>query len=552
MQKKIVIVGGSAAGLRCACRLARLKPRWKITVVESRDTFSYAACGLPYALSGDIGEADALRKTDSGLTRDAGYFSGHKGIEVLAGHRAVAVDTKERNLTVAGEGGRRSIPWDELVLATGATPRMIPDQPEHPRVRPFHVWEDMAGMHEMLARGEIESVALIGGGLVGCELAEAFASMWGAKVTLLESEPSLLPAVLDPAVSACVQKHLADNGVEVLTESPVERLVANDDHVTVATAGGKLLASIAVVAVGVDPAVELARLAGAEIGQCGGIVVDEWFSTSVANLWAIGDCAELRHAVTGQPCLMPLGSLANREGRTLANILAGRTDAFPPVAGAVAVRVFDWNVAAVGCTARKAASSGFNPRSIWLSSHDRPHYWPEAKRIHLALTYDADSGQVLGVQGAGEGEIVKRIDVATQLISRNATVEEFAHIEHAYAPPYSPALDPLAVAAFAAMNQEDGTEAIDPLSDIEDYTVLDVRLPEEVEEAPAACNPSKTVPVGDLRDRIGDIGKDTDLAICEQGTRSAEAVRILSDSGNLIRYLGGGLKWRAAAGMEDR
>lgn len=551
-QRSIVIVGASAAGLRCACRLARLQPAWKVTVVEAREVFSYAACGLPYALSGDIGESAELRRTESGLIRDAAYFAGHKGVEVLGGHRAVDIDPSARTLRVSGPGGQTDLHWDELVLATGASARALPGQPDHPRVRSFHVWEDLAHLHGMLSRGEIGSVLLAGAGLVGCELAEAFTSLWGAETTVLEAQPSILPGVLDRELAACVEKHLLDNDVTVRTSSPVDSFEPDDEGVTVRAGGESIRADVAVVAVGAEPVTGLAREAGAEIGPTGGIVVDPRLATNVPGIRAVGDCIESRHAVTGKPLALPLGSVANRQGRTLANILAGREDSFPPLAGSIAVKVFDWNVASTGCTASAAAEAGMNCRSIWVSALDRPHYWPDSHPIHLTLVYDRQSRRVLGVQGAGPGEVAKRIDTATQVILREGTIEDLTHLEHAYAPPYAPALDPLAVAAFAAQNQEDGIEAAPPLDEAEGSVVLDVRLAGEIEKAPASFDPAAKIPQGEIRERRSEIDPGTGLAVCEKGTRSAEAVRTLKEMGIEARYLGGGLQWRAAAGKEDR
>jgi NADPH-dependent 2,4-dienoyl-CoA reductase/sulfur reductase-like enzyme/rhodanese-related sulfurtransferase len=543
LARNIVIVGASAAGLRCACRLARLQPDWSVRVVEAGEIFSYAACGLPYVLSGDIADREALRRTDYGLARDADYFARHKGVEVLPGHRAVAIDEPRRVLQIEGPRGPAELQWDELVLATGAKSRRIRGQPDHPRVVTFHTWHDIKPLKQALARGELERVAIVGAGLVGCELAEAFRSLWGAEVVLIEAAPAPLPELLDPELGSCVARHVEAQGVELCLGSGVQRIEAGDDTVMLNLADRTVQAQVAVVAVGVEPATDLAHEAGVALGSSGAIAVDERLATSLPHIWAAGDCVEVRHVVTGEPAYVPLGSLANRQGRTLANILAGRPDAFPPVCGAVAVKVFDWNIAAVGCTAERARYHGFTVRSAWTSSHDRASYWPEAKEIHLALVYDPGTRRVLGVQAAGEGETAKRVDVSTALIRRGATLEEFAHLEHAYAPPYAPALDPLAVTAFAAQNQEDGIEAGSPLDGPEGATVLDVRLPDEVEERPAAEG-ARRIPLGELRQRLGEIDEAVDLVLCERGTRSAEAVRLLRRKGIRARYVGGGLRWR--------
>ena len=550
-RRNVVIVGASAAGLRCACRLARLRPDWSVRVVEAQDIFSYAACGLPYVLSGDISDARDLRTTDYGVVRDADYFSACKGVEVLAGQRATDVDVQGRSLTLSGPDGARTLEWDELVLATGAGPRRLEGQPDHPRVVTFHVWDDVEPLKQSLARGEIDRVALVGAGLVGCELAEAFTSLWGAQVTLIERAQALLPEALDADVAACVAGHMRANGVKLLLGAPVDRIETYDDEVKLIAGETAVTAQAAVVAIGVRPAVGLAARAGAEIGPRGAIAVDERLATSVPHIWAVGDCIEVRHAVTGEPAHVPLGSLANRQGRTLANILAGRPDAFPPVTGATALKVFDWNVASVGCTAAVALERGFSVRSVWISAQDRAHYWPEVLEIHLKLVYDPSSRRVLGVQAVGPGEVAKRIDVASQLIARRATLEELAHIEQAYAPPYAPAMEPLAVLAQAAQNQEDGVVAMSPGENCDGLRVLDVRQPEEVEARPACAGNVRAIRLGELQQRLEEVEGSTELVVCERGTRSAEAVRLLRRRGVASRYLGGGQSWRLAMGTGD-
>jgi NADPH-dependent 2,4-dienoyl-CoA reductase/sulfur reductase-like enzyme/rhodanese-related sulfurtransferase len=546
--RAVVVVGASAAGLRCACRLARLKPGWQVGVVETSPVFSYAACGLPYVLSGDITDPNALRQTSYRAVRDARFFAEEKGVTVLAGWRATEIRLAEGLLKVESPEGERQLRWDELVLATGARARRLPGQPEDPRVRAFHRWDDLSPLLQGLRRGEIGRVAVVGAGLVGCELAEAFGGLWGAEVVLLEAAATPLPELLDPEVGACVARHLESNGVEVRLGSPVRRMVADDHGVTLLLDTGTIVADVAVVAVGVEPEVELARGVGARIGPTGAIAVDDQLATSLPHVWAAGDCIEVQDAVTGTPVFRPLGSLANRQGRTLANILAGRRDAFPPAAGAVAVKVFDFGVSATGCTERRARERGVAVRSVWITADDCAHYWPEAGRIHLKLVYERGSQRVVGVQAVGEGEVVKRVDVATQLVARGATVGELAQLEHAYAPPYAPAVEPLAVAACAAQNQEDGVEAESPTVGLED--VVDVRLPEERERRPADAEHTEELSVVELRDAPPTGPAPPGLMVCERGTRSAEAARLLLDRGG-ARYLGGGLQWREAALSQD-
>jgi NADPH-dependent 2,4-dienoyl-CoA reductase/sulfur reductase-like enzyme/rhodanese-related sulfurtransferase len=546
--KRVVIVGASAAGLRCACRLRRLQPEWPITVVDAGEVFSYGACGLPYVLSGDIEELGALRRTPYGVDRDIDFFASFKGVEVLAPWKATAIDVDAQSLHIEGAEGGRDLEWDELVIATGATPRGLPDLPDHPRVHTFHVWDDVKPLKIGLMQGEIDHVAVVGAGLVGIELAEAFHSLWGADVTLIEAAATPLPELLDPELGEAVARHLEANDVRVLTRSAVAEIAADDNGVRVSAGGEEVRADTVVVAVGVEPRVELATSAGAELGPTRAIRVDEQLATTVPHVWAAGDCVECRHVATGEAAYLPLGSLANRQGRVLADVLAGRGGTFGPVAGAAAVKVFDLNVAAVGCTAARLGADGVGVRQVWVSAEDRAHYWPEAKLILLGMVYDQANSRVLGVQGVGEeGEVAKRIDVAAQLMLRGAVVDDFSKLEHAYAPPYAPALDPLAVLAMAAANQIDGIESVAPTTDLSRETVLDVRVPEEREERPLAAGELYEIEVSELRDRADEIPDGPLLVACAHGTRSAEVVRWLSQRGIQARFLGGGVSWRVRA-----
>jgi rhodanese-related sulfurtransferase len=232
----------------------------------------------------------------------------------------------------------------------------------------------------------------------------------------------------------------------------------------------------------------------------------------------------------------------------LADVLAGRQETFGQVAGAAAVKVFDLNVAAVGCSAARLGADGMGVRQVWVSAEDRAHYWPEAKLILLAMVYDPATNRVVGVQGVGEeGEVAKRIDVAAQLMLRGAVINDFVEMEHAYAPPYAPALDPLAVLAMAAANQVEAIESVSPLTDLSREIVLDVRVPEEREERPLTAGELHEIEVSELRDRVDEIPEGRILVACAHGTRSAEAVRWLANWGVQARYLGGGVSWRVRA-----
>ncbi len=546
-RRSVLIVGASAAGLRCACRLARLKPRWQITVVEESPVFAYAACGLPYVLSGDIEDLRALRQTTYGVIRDQRFFAEEKGVAVLAGWRATRAKLAQGLLKIESPEGERQLSWDELVLASGARPRQLSNQPQHPRVRFLHGWHDLEPLTAGLTGGRIGRVIVVGAGPLGCELAEAFSSLWGARVSMVEAGRAPLPNLLDAELGDCLARHLEERGVRLFTGAAVQRVQPDDQGVRVGVGGEEISADLVVVAIGVEPEVELARRMGVRLGHTGAIAVDERLATSVPHVWAAGDCVEVRDLVTGLPAYRPLGSLANRQGRVLANVLAGQADRFPPVAGAQAVKVFDLNVAAVGCTETALRARGMHVKSVWATLDDLSPFWPQNPELHLKLVYEPSSRRVLGVQALGKGDAVKRVDVATQLIAQGATLAEFARLEHAYAPPYAPAVDPLATLAFAAQNQEDGVEAIPPTGALD--AALDVRLPGERQRRPAPVAEVQELAVSVLRSgSLAGAGvSGQGVVICERGGRAAEAARLLRDGGRPARYLGGGLLWREAA-----
>ncbi|MCL4810938.1 MAG: FAD-dependent oxidoreductase [Vicinamibacteraceae bacterium] len=538
--RRVVVVGASAAGLRAAARLARLEPRTSVLVVEAREVFSYAACGLPFALGGEIDPDDALRRTSWGRLRDVEYFAEAKRVEVRTGCRATSIDLASARLHVEdARGSTEALAWDDLVLATGARPRRLPNQPVHPRILALHVFEDVATLRRGLVREGIGRVAIVGAGLVGCELAEALRSLWGVETTLVEAAGWPLPGVLDPEMAQRVAGALTRNGVDLRCGAPVRALVPGDAGVVVALDGGDVEADAVVVAIGAEPCVELAAAAGIAMGPTGAIAVDERLATSAPRVWAAGDCIEVRDAVTGAAVYRPLGGLANRQGRTLGDVLAGRPARFPAVAGACAVRVFDENVAAVGWT-RVAARRDRVVRSAWLTADDRPHYWPEARTLAMSLVYEPATGRVVGVQAVGPGDVAKRIDAATQLIARGATLDDVAQFEHAYAPPFAPAVDPLATLAWVALNQEDGIEAEPPDVSLDGRPLVDLREPSERAANPA---PSADVtPASHAALRDGSTTPDPEsLLICERGTRAAEAARLLRARGVQRPYLAGGL-----------
>lgn len=548
MTRRVMIVGASAAGLRCAARLRRLCPKWKITVLERNPEFSFSACGLPYFLSGDVDALDELRSTSWGALRDQSFFEAVKNVEILRGTTVCEIDPVEKTLEAEGPDGKMHLGWDELVLATGASAIRIPGQPDHPRVGSFHAPDDAARLKRSLARGEIDHVALVGAGLVGIELAEAFREMWGIEVSLVEAGATPLPEVLDIEAGIVLKRTLESEGVRVYCGAPVEAIEAGDDGVVLQFGSDSIQADCAVVAVGVRPEVDLGKRAGVALGKTGAIAVDEHLATSVPHIWAVGDCIEVRHAVTGELVHRPMGSLANRQGRVLAGILAGRGGRFGSVAGSTAVKAFDLSVAAAGCSLREAREKGFHAEAAWMTTDDRAHFWPESQDLHIQLVFEVETMRFLGIQALGSEKSIDVVDVATQSLLRGQSIAQLEELEHCYAPPFAPALAPLAVAAFIARNLLEGQESVSPIQGVDGHRVLDVRLPAEQEARPWAWGESLQIPLENLRSRFEELDPAISwLVVCERGTRSAEALRCLRERNMRGAYLGGGLLWRTAA-----
>ncbi len=549
---RIIVVGASAAGLRAAARARRRLPDARVLVIDQDKFVSYAACGMPYFVSGDIHSADKLRETPHGLIRDPAYFRSAKDLEVITETRVERIDRSARKVfcrsTKTGEASEYS--YDKLVLATGARPIMLHGIPKDgKRFTTFKTLQDAINLRESLQRGEIGKVAIVGGGFIGCELAEAFGALWGAKVVLIDMASNILPNMLDPEMASAVEAYLKTEGVEVYTNCPLEGMVESEESVTIKTPYGDFEVDCAVIAVGVRPNSELAADCGLAVGKGGGIVVDDRMATNDRNIFAAGDCVEVKLLVTDNPVQLPLGSLANRQGRVVGSNLGGGNERFGPVVGSVAVKIFDMNVAATGLTEGSARDAGFNVACAWGTFADKPEYYPEWQNIHLKLVFDKGSQRLLGLQGYGKGEVVKRVDGFAALLKNQGQLEDLLDMEFAYAPPYAPAVDPLYSLGCAARNAMlEDVEQVSPETELGDRLVIDVRQSYEVESMPLSEANVRNIPLEELRKNWEEIPADRPLvAICAKGYRSAESVRILKEKGfHDVAYVGGGFLMKPA------
>ena len=551
MMKKVVIIGGVAAGLKAAAKLRRCDAEAQITVVERGEIISYGACGLPYYVSGDVDNINHLMMTPAGALRNTEFFKNVKNIDVRSKTLATAINRDAKTVTVKKleTGEIEDLAYDKLVIATGASP-LKPPIPgiDLPNIRQLWHPNDAKAIREGLERGKFEKAVIIGAGLVGLEMAEAL-KMWEIDVTIIEMKDQLFPAFLDSEIAGTVAKYAREQGITVLTGEKVVRFEGEDQVSAVVTDKQTIEADLVILSVGVKPNVELAVDAGLAIGSTGAIAVDDHLQTSDPDIYAGGDCVENVNLISGQKVFAPMGSTANKHGRVIGENLCGGNARFRGVLNTVVVKVLDLNVGKTGLTERDAKELGYEYVTAMVGGHDRPHYMPGAHIITIKLIAEAKTGKLLGAQAFGEGEIAKRIDIVATAITMGGTVSDLFDIDLAYAPPYSGPIDNVAVAANAVMNKVAGKlKGISPVTAKENMAgksiFLDVRSPEECKQIRlSGVGDVQYIPLGQLRSRIGELSKDDEIvAFCKISLRGYEAALILEGEGfSNVKVMEGGI-----------
>lgn len=549
MSFKIIVIGGVAAGPKVAAKIMRLNPEAEVTILEKGKYLSYAGCGLPYYVSGQVKEQKDLMSTPIGVVRDAAFFQKVKNVKVLNQTEALEIDRagKRVRLRRQGEDQDQWQEYDKLVIATGARP-IVPPLPNAglENIFTLHGIHDAEGIRALLAQTKAREVVMMGGGLIGVETAEALVQC-GCRVTLVEMMPQILK-VLDWEMARLVEKHMESHGVRVLTQTQVTAFEGEGRVSAVLTSQGRLPAGAVILGIGVRPNVDLARAAGLRIGPTGGLQVDEAMRTSDPDIYAAGDCVESVDLVTGRPCFVPLGSTANKQGRVAAINVCGGNDRFPGVLGSTVCQVFDFCVARTGLTESAARQHGYEVTTVLVPDSDRAHYMPDAKLLVIKLIVDSRTRKLLGAQAVGPGVGDKRIDVAAMAITAGMTVDQLSKVDLCYAPPYSPALDNIITAANVARNKLDGqVTGISPsevkqwLDIKKDFALLDVRSPAEHQQQ--RLPGSLLIPLGALRARLGELPRDKEIVtFCKVSLRGYEAAKILQGAGfQKVRVMDGGV-----------
>jgi NADPH-dependent 2,4-dienoyl-CoA reductase/sulfur reductase-like enzyme/rhodanese-related sulfurtransferase len=544
---QVVVIGANACGAKSACRVKRLNPKAEVILIDKDDLISYGACGIPYFVSGDVPHENALRETSYHVLRDEKFFRDAKGLKVLTKTLVEEIDRKRKTIRVRylNTGQIEEIPYDKLVIATGSIPRTL----NIPGIDLQGVYT-LTSLHkaieikEKIARGEVEKPLVIGAGLIGLEMTEAFADLWELPVTLLEYFPQVLPRNLDSFTARMVENHLREKGVKLVLNARIKEIVGKDGKVIgVQTENEFYPADLVLVAGAVIPNSELAKKAGLLVSPAtGGIVVNDRLQTSDPDIYAGGDCIEVTHLITGKKVVMPMGSLANRQGRVIGTNIAGGTATFKGTVGAFIMKCFDLAVGGVGLTLTQAKFEGFSASYALNNQTERSHFFPDAKYAYYALIFDKLTTRVLGFQAIGpftDGTLA-RIHALSSILPYKPLVEDLLNLELAYAPPFNSALDPIHDTAHVADNILKGLfepihweEVIKRMQEGDQNTlIIDLRHPKEAEFNVKNFSNVKHILYQKIRYHIKEIPKDKDIIlICNSSRRSYEVARILKSEG---------------------
>jgi NADPH-dependent 2,4-dienoyl-CoA reductase/sulfur reductase-like enzyme/rhodanese-related sulfurtransferase len=539
----IVIVGGVAGGASAATRARRMNENAEIIVLEKDEYVSFANCGLPYYLGGEIAERSRL------LVATEDFLRRRFRLDIRTRHEVVSIDRSTKSLAIrdhaSGQTYRQA--YDKLILAPGATP-LIPPIPGREAAGVFTLrnMADTDRIHAAIATSRTRRAAVIGSGYIGLEMVEQLVHR-KFEVALAELQPQVLP-LLDYEMARVLEDELRARGVAVHTGDGIQRVLtdANDAACGVELQSGtRIDADLIILGVGVRPEVQLAVEAGLKIGDSGGIATSGWMQTSDPDIYAVGDAAEYPFGPTGDQQRVALAGPANRAGRLAGEHAAtGESAPMAPVFGTSVVRVFGITAGMTGLSAAMAARSDRSSASVTIVANQHAGYYPGATPLTLKLTYDADSGQVLGAQAVGRDGVDKRLDVVATAMAFRGTVRDLAGLDLAYAPPFGAAKDPIHQAAFAACNELDGIEDfIESDADLTDKQVVDVRTATEVQQAPlAGAAHAVNIPLDELREQRQRLDPTIETVVsCGVGIRAHVAACILRQSGFAdVKNLAGG------------
>lgn len=540
---KHIIVGGVAGGATAAARIRRITEKDEIILFEKGKYISYANCGLPYYIGGVIADRDRL------FLQTPEAFGNRFNIDVRISSEVMSVDTVAKTVSVKGPDGKvYDESYDRLLLSPGATPFLPPIQGiDLPGIFTLRNVADTDAVKAYLTEHRVKQAVVVGGGFIGLEMAENLCES-GAEVTVVEMADQVM-APIDFSMASIVHQHLAQKGVGLRLSTAVKGFKEEDGALEVALdTGEKLSADIVILSIGVRPANQLAVGAGIKTGKRGGIVVNEYLRTSAPDIYAVGDVIEYPHPVTGEPWMNYLAGPANRQARIVAdNMVFGDKVKYEGAIGTSVAKVFDYTVAATGMAAKRLKAEGVPYLSATIHPNSHAGYYPGAIPMTIKVIFSPENGRLLGAQVVGFDGVDKRIDMLAQVIKRGGNVTDLTETEHAYAPPYSSAKDPVALAGYVAENILTGR--MKPIywrelrdTDPNSITLIDVRTADEF--ATGALPGALNYPLDELRRQLDRIPRGKPIVLyCGVGLRGYLASTILKCNGfNDVRNLIGGIK----------
>ncbi|MDU5512186.1 FAD-dependent oxidoreductase [Enterococcus gilvus] len=532
---KIIIVGGVAGGMSAATRLRRLMEDAEILVLEKGPFVSFANCGLPYYVSGEIADREAL------LVQTPESLSARFNLDVRPFHEVTAISPEKKTVTIKNEQGTFEETYDKLILSPGAKP-LIPEMAGVAEATNVYSLRNVPDLDQIMAAlaKKPATATVIGAGFIGLEMAENLSSR-GIKVTVVEKAPHVLPP-LDEEMAAFVQNELIRNDVRVITGESAQSFTEQGQKI-VLTNGEVLQSDMTILSVGVRPESSLAKDAGIKTGLGGGIMVDETYQTSVSDIYAVGDAIVVKQQISEEDALIALASPANRQGRQVADVIAGLKRSNRGSIGTAIVRVFDLAAASTGLSERTVKQAGLDYQVVHVSGKDHASYYPGASELTLKLVFEPKTGKLYGAQGVGGKGIDKRIDILATAIKGGLTIFDLPELEFTYAPPFGSAKDPVNMLGYAAINLSEGISDSIQWSQLKEarekgYQLLDVRNPEELVNGrfPDALS----IPLNQLRERVSELDPTKAYIVsCHSGLRSYVAERLLKQKGFKVKNLDG-------------
>ncbi len=556
--RRIIVIGGSAAGPKAAAKARRLDYHADIVILQKDSDLSMASCGYPYYVGGYFDDRNMLLCTPTGVTRDPMYYLNAKGIEARTNTEVTAIDRKARTVSCTNlvTGKKETLGYDKLVIATGAVPRMPPvPGTDLDGVTTLQSMKDADFLRKVRDEGKIKKAVVVGGGLIGIETCEAL-QLAGIEITVIELLPQLL-TFLDWELAKLVENHVRDNSANVITDNGIVEFLGTDGTLTGVKLqnGAELACELAVVAIGVTPNVRLAKEAGLKIGELGGIEVDPYMQTSDPDIYAVGDCVESLNRITGRKVLAPYGDLANLQGRVAGeNAAAGNSATFPGTIQTGICKVFDYAAGSTGLSETVARRLGYEDIiTVVNASPDKPGFM-EGLLLVTKLVADRKTGKILGAQCIGPGNVSKQIAQWAMAIQGGLCVEDIVNSDLPYAPPFSLAIDHFIATAHIMQNKMKGrmkgisaVQVKKKLENRETPFILDVRGPDEYEAVRLGVGEA-LIPLGALRKRLHEIPEDKEreiICFCKISLRGYEAALVLEANGwkNVKVMEGGIMAW---------